>query len=145
MAATSNSCFWLADFLKSSPLKPLSQMKWNLVGSIYGRSSLKIAHFVPIYYQTWPPETILVADWPIFCSPGHRPCELLSWLSVCRPSISFSHLNLLWNHWTELNQSCHKCSLDGLPDLCLWSCTKLVNRLPIGNSRSPPWLDLILT
>jgi len=28
----------------------------------------------------------------IFNSPGHRPCELLSWLSVRRPSISFSHL-----------------------------------------------------
>jgi hypothetical protein len=26
-------------------------MKWNLVGSIYGRSSLKIAHFVPIHQQ----------------------------------------------------------------------------------------------
>jgi hypothetical protein len=26
-----------------------------------------------------------------------------------------------------------------------WSCTKLVNRLLIGNSRWPPWLDLILT
>jgi hypothetical protein len=31
----------------SSPLKPLSQMNWNLVGSIYGRY-IKIAHFVPI-------------------------------------------------------------------------------------------------
>jgi hypothetical protein len=32
--------------------------KWSetyLVGSIYGRSSLKIAHFVPIHLQTWPP------------------------------------------------------------------------------------------
>ena len=28
---------------------PLSQMNWNLVGSIYGRSSIKIAHFVPIH------------------------------------------------------------------------------------------------
>ena len=27
----------------------LSQRKWNLVGGIYGRSSLKIAHFVPIH------------------------------------------------------------------------------------------------
>jgi hypothetical protein len=38
------------------------------------------------------------------------------------PSVSFSHLNLLlWNHWTELNQTCQKCSLDGpLPDLCFW-------------------------
>jgi hypothetical protein len=46
MAVTGNSCFWLADFLKSSPLKPLGQMNRNLVGSIYGRSSMKIAHFV---------------------------------------------------------------------------------------------------
>jgi hypothetical protein len=48
MAATRNSCFWLADFLKSSPLKPLGQMNRNLVGTIYGRSSIKIAHFVTI-------------------------------------------------------------------------------------------------
>jgi hypothetical protein len=33
---------------KSSPLKPLCQMNCNLVGSIYGRSSIKIAHFVLI-------------------------------------------------------------------------------------------------
>ena len=39
MAATGNSCFWLADLKKSSPLKPLGQMNRNLIGSIYGRSS----------------------------------------------------------------------------------------------------------
>jgi hypothetical protein len=48
MAVTGNSCFWLADFLKSSPLKPLGQMNRNLIGSIYGRSSIKIANFIPI-------------------------------------------------------------------------------------------------
>jgi hypothetical protein len=48
MAATGNSFFWLADFLKSSSLKPLGRMNRNLVGSIYGRSSIQIAHFVPI-------------------------------------------------------------------------------------------------
>jgi hypothetical protein len=37
-----------------------------LVGSIYGRSSIKIAHFVPIGLQTWPPQAILVSDWLIF-------------------------------------------------------------------------------
>jgi hypothetical protein len=31
MATTGNSCFWLAYFFKSSPLKPLSQMNRNLV------------------------------------------------------------------------------------------------------------------
>ena len=40
-------------------------MNRNLVGSIYGMSSTKIAHFVPIHYQTWPPQTILVSDWLI--------------------------------------------------------------------------------
>ena len=49
MATIDNSCFWLADFLKSSPLKPLGQMNHNLVGSIIGRSSIRIAHFVPIH------------------------------------------------------------------------------------------------
>jgi hypothetical protein len=49
MAATGNSCFWLADFFKSFPLKPLGQMNRHLVGSIYWRSSIKIAHFVPIH------------------------------------------------------------------------------------------------
>jgi hypothetical protein len=52
--------------MKSSPLKPLSQIKWYLVGSIYGRSLIKNAHFVPIHGQTWPPQAILVSDWAIF-------------------------------------------------------------------------------
>jgi hypothetical protein len=37
------------DIFNSSPLKPLGQMNRNLVGSIYGRSSVKITHFVPIH------------------------------------------------------------------------------------------------
>ena len=65
MATTGDSCFWLADFLNSSPLKPLGQMNLNLVGSIYGRSSIRGVHFVPIHRQTWPPQAILVYDWLI--------------------------------------------------------------------------------
>ena len=69
MATTDNSCVWVSDWLiskKSSPLKPLCQMNRNLVGSILGRSSIQIAHLVSICVQTWPPQTILVSDWPIF-------------------------------------------------------------------------------
>jgi hypothetical protein len=33
----------LADFLDSSPLKPFGQMNRNLVGSIYGKSSVMVA------------------------------------------------------------------------------------------------------
>ena len=40
-------------------------MNRNLVGSILGRSSIDIAHFVPIRLQTWPPQAILVSDWLI--------------------------------------------------------------------------------
>jgi hypothetical protein len=40
----------VSDFLisKKSSLKPLGQMNQNLVESILGRSSVKIAHLVPI-------------------------------------------------------------------------------------------------
>jgi hypothetical protein len=34
IAATGNSCFWLVDFFKSSPLKQCDQMNRNLVGRI---------------------------------------------------------------------------------------------------------------
>jgi hypothetical protein len=66
MAATGNSYFCLADFKKSSPPIPLGQMNRNLVGRIYGKSSVAIAHCVPIRSQIWPPQAILVSDWPIF-------------------------------------------------------------------------------
>jgi hypothetical protein len=55
----------LTDFLKSSPLKPLGQVNQNMVGSIYSKSSIKIAHFVAIRLPTWPPQAILVSDWLI--------------------------------------------------------------------------------
>jgi hypothetical protein len=35
--------------LDSSPLKPFGQMNRNLVGSIYGKSSVVIAQVVPIH------------------------------------------------------------------------------------------------
>ena len=44
MATIGNSCFWLANFKKSSSLKLLGQMNQTLVGSILGRSSIRIAH-----------------------------------------------------------------------------------------------------
>jgi hypothetical protein len=51
MAAIGNSSFWLADFKKYSPLKPLSRMNWNLVESMYVRSSIKTVQNDP------PPDT----------------------------------------------------------------------------------------
>jgi hypothetical protein len=56
IAATGNSCFWLADCLKNLLWWNYSgQMSRNLVGSIYRRSSIKIARIVLIRQQTWLP------------------------------------------------------------------------------------------
>jgi hypothetical protein len=61
-------CLCLSDPLTISktafPLKPLGQMIWNLVRSIYGRSSIEITHFVLIHLQTVPQE-IPTLDWSI--------------------------------------------------------------------------------
>jgi hypothetical protein len=52
------------------------------------------------------------------------------------------------SHWLKFKKSsCQKprsqlnCDFAGM--IIGWSCTKLVNRLPIANSRWPPWLDLV--
>ena len=82
---------------KSSPLKPLGQMNRNLVGSILGRSSIKIVHLVPIHIQTWPPQTILVSDWLI--SKKSSPLKPLGQMNrnlvgsiYGRSSIKIAHL-----------------------------------------------------
>jgi hypothetical protein len=45
----------------------------NLFGCIYGRSSIKTAHFAPILSQTWPPQIILISDWLI--SKNYSPLK----------------------------------------------------------------------
>ena len=97
MATIGNSSFWFVDFLKSSPLKPLGHMTRNLVGSIYGRCSIKIAHFVLICLQTWPPQTILISDWLISktSSPLKSLCQMnrnLVGSILGRSSMKVAHL-----------------------------------------------------
>jgi hypothetical protein len=88
--------FLIGWFLKkSSPLKPLGQMNRNLVGSIFGRSSIKIPHLVPICLQTWLPQTILVSDWLI--SKKSSPLKPLGQMNR----------NLVWKHpWNVLYKDC---------------------------------------
>jgi len=58
--------FGIGRFLKKySSLKPLGQINRNLIGSIYGRSSIAISLFIPIRSQTWSPQAILISDWLI--------------------------------------------------------------------------------
>jgi hypothetical protein len=51
-------------------------MNQNLVGSILGMSSIKIAHLVPIYVQAWLPHAIFDFDWLI--SKKSSPLKPLS-------------------------------------------------------------------
>ena len=68
--------------------------KTNGVGSIYGRSSLKSAHFVMIHYQTWLPQAILVSNWPIiFKSSPLKPLGQMNRNLVGRWLISFQSVN----------------------------------------------------
>ena len=65
--------FLIGKFKKKSSLKVLSQMNRNLVWSNYGRSSIKIVHFIPIRWQIWPPQAILVSDWLISKKSSLKP------------------------------------------------------------------------
>ena len=58
--------FLISSFLKKSSLKLLDQMNRNLVVSILDRSSVKIAHFDTILYQTYPPEAYFISVFLIF-------------------------------------------------------------------------------
>jgi hypothetical protein len=88
---------WLISTRKI-PLKPPSQMNHNLEGSIYGRSSIRIAHFVPICWQTWPPQAILVSHW-LISKKKYSPMKPLSRINrnlvgsiLGRSSIKIGHL-----------------------------------------------------
>ena len=73
MAATGNSCFWLADMEKKSFSSEtyMAKWNWNFTGSIYIRSFIKFPHFVPFRQQTWLPQAILVSDWLIWKRSSH--------------------------------------------------------------------------
>ena len=64
-------------------------MNWNLVGSIYGRSSLKSAHLLWPITKYGSPQAILVSDWPIFLN-------LLLW----------NRLAKLTKTWQEASMEC---------------------------------------
>ena len=95
MHLLSSVCNWL--ILKLGVLKPLSTIFQLYYGDQFqrkperttdhGQATCKLYHLQ------------LRVKCSLFSSPGHRPSELLSWVSVRRcPSVSFSHLNLLCNH-----------------------------------------------
>ena len=51
---------WLAKTFSTSPLKPLNQIQWNLIGSKISKPSTKFVFFGPIRKTRWSP-------WPLIC------------------------------------------------------------------------------
>ena len=106
---------------KSSPLKLLGQIKLNLAGSIYVRSSIKHLHLVPFGQQIWPPRAILFSDWLMLkkSSPLKLPDKMepnLAGSIYVRSSIKFLHFvpfgqqiwlprAILVSDWLMLNKS----------------------------------------
>ena len=97
---------------KSSPLKLLGQIKPNLAGSIYVRSSIKPFHLVPFGQQTWPPRTILFSDWLMLKKSS--PLKLLGQMVpnftgsiYVRSSIKFLRFVLFGEHMAAESNSCY--------------------------------------
>ena len=83
---------WLAETFSTSPLKPLSGIQQNLTGSKISTSSTKFVFFGPIEKKKM---AALASDW-------------------------LTHFRLLlWNRWTEFNETCQKArSQLPQPSLC---------------------------
>ena len=85
-------CHGIAEILLKVALNTKNQIKSN---------HLAFGSYIPQFKQAVGSRDIVIIcvcssiHTPFFSSPGHRPCELLSWVRVRRPSVSFSHLNLL--------------------------------------------------
>jgi hypothetical protein len=99
-------------------------MNRNLVGSILGRSSIKIAHLVPIHLQTWPPQTILVSDWLI--SKKSSPLKPLGQMNR---NLVGSIQEKIFNNQPVRNKN------------CLWQPRLLTDRDEISNINRGPSID----
>ena len=58
-----NYCFWLVDFWKSSPLKPVDYIILNCTGIIYGRSSIGFPNVILLGQKHVRYGQFLVVEW----------------------------------------------------------------------------------
>ena len=100
-----------------------------------GRGMLScMTGYIPIFIKT-------SAEYVVFSSPGHRPCELLSWVSIRRPSIVVRRLSSVVRQLFTFKSSSLKPLNRFEPNLAEmfigWSYTRNLFLALIGN---PTWL-----
>ena len=120
---------WLAEIFSTSSLKPLNGIQWNLTGSKISMSSTKLVFLGPIGKTRWPPWRLI--GWDIFDFSSEtaernsmkldRKQDLNVLYQVCvfradrknkmaaLASDWLRHFRLLlWNPWTEFNETCQE-------------------------------------
>ena len=102
------------------PNKPKLGRKYLWV-ILYKESSVVIAHFIPIRLQKWPPQAILVSEWPIFEISSET-----AWPNV--PKCCRMHL------WEVLYKDCSFCLWEVLYKDCSFCPDPLTNMATTGNS-----------
>ena len=130
---------WLAETFSTSPLKLLNGIQRNLTGSKISTSSIKFVFFGPIGKTRWPPWPLI--GWDIFdfssetaeqnSTKFDRKQDLNVLYQVCvfradrkskmaaLASDWLRHFRLLWNRWTEFNETWQEArSQSPLPSLC---------------------------
>ena len=123
----------------TSPLKPLNRIQQNLTGSKISTSSTKYVFFRPIGKTRWLPRPLI--GWDIFDFSSEtaernsmkldRKQDILVLYEVCvfradrknkmaaLASDWLRHFQLLWNGWTEFNETWQEArSQRPLPSLC---------------------------
>ena len=116
-------------FVFSTPPTSLHGFEWNLVQMLYHKSRSacgEIIHVRQILAELWPLTLrifthfsfLVHLSWRLKCTIVITRCPSSV---ICRPSgVNFSHFRLLlWNHWTEFNETSQNARTQHpLPSLC---------------------------
>ena len=144
---------WLADTFSNSPLKPLNGIQRNLTGSKNSTSSTKFVFFGPIRKTRWLPWPLI--GWDIFefssetaeqnSTQLDRKQDLKARYQVCvfqadrknkmaalTPDWLRHFRILLWNCWTEFNETWQEARSQHLPSLCF-------SRRSVNKNFCPGW------
>ena len=98
---------WLAETFSTSPLKPLNGIQRNSTGSKISLSSTKFVFFGPIGKTTWLPWPLI--GWGIF-------------------------LLLLWNRWTEFNETWQEAWSQCLYQVCVFRVDQKTKMAALADS-----------